>query len=195
MTTVASELTGEEQPSGNGVQLDATLLDFWRWRFRNLLFNDVRGVYGERLVAQLLEIAPPPRDSWAAYDLMTPEGVRVEVKTTAFLQAWNPTASTKKPVFSGLKGQAWTLETGYSGIATYNADLYVFCLQIEQDITRWNALDLAQWRFFLLPKATVEQRNCQSISLSALRKCTRELTACEFMQEARAMITLISERL
>jgi len=32
---------------------------------------------------------------------------------------------------------------------TFNADLYVFCLNIEKHPERFNAFNLEQWRFFL----------------------------------------------
>lgn len=170
-------LTGNECLHG---LVNATTQDFWRWGFSDLLFNDVRGVFGEWLVACILGLEQKPRESWAAFDLITPSGVRIEVKTAAFLQAWAPDRITENPVFSGLKGQIWALETGYSGQATYNADLYVFCLQIEKEICNWDAFDLAQWRFFLLTQEQLFERGTQSITLSALRSCTPELTAEEF---------------
>lgn len=190
-STTMPQLTGFETLIGLESATDATMLDFWRWGFSNLLFNDVRGVFGEWMVAKLLGIELSQRDSWAAYDLET-RGVHIEVKTTAFLQAWK-LSPTENPVFSGLKGQTWSLDSGYSGIATYNADLYVFCLQIEKDIDSWKALDLEQWRFFLLTVDAVKARGCDSISLSALTKCTPELTAGEFQREAEKNITTLQK--
>jgi hypothetical protein len=194
MITISPLLSGEETLAGLESTSDATMLDFWRWGYSSLLFNDTRGVFGEWMVAKLLGIDPLPRDSWAAYDLVTPSGVRIEVKTTAYLQAWNPNTPSKTLTYTRLKGQAWTVKTDYASAATYNADLYVFCLQTETDPARWNALDLAQWRFFLLTQEHLAARDSRSITLSALRKCTQELTASEFQHEAHALIAYCEEK-
>jgi hypothetical protein len=181
-------LTGQEQLSGAGAG-DGTLLDFWRWAFGDLRLNDVRGVFGEWLVAQLLGMALPPRSSWDAYDLVTRKGIKIEVKTTAFIQAWRPDRPTKAPSFGGLCGRCLNPDTClYADQPTYNADLYVFCLQIETDAARWDALDLAQWRFFLLTRDVIEQRGCKSLSLSALRTFANEMTATEFQAAANAFL-------
>ena len=180
-------LTGTESLIGLNSIAGASMLDFWRWGFSDLLCNDIRGVFGEWMVARLLGIDSPPRDSWAPCDLVTPSGMRIEVKTTAYLQVWNPQPS-KTLTFSGLKGRTWTLATGYSATATFNADLYVFCLQTETDVARWNALDLAQWRFFTQTREQLESRGCRSITLSALRKITPELTAVELQREVEVWL-------
>jgi len=161
-----------------------TVLDFWQWAFSNLRANNVRGVFAEWLVAKLLDIPLTVRDSWIEWDLMTPEGVKIEVKTSAYLQTW----SQKRPsqiIFTGLKGRKLDPETNqYAREATYNADIYVFCVQIEQDPNKWDALDLEQWRFYLLLREQIEQLNQKSLSLKPLTNMSQEMTADEFRQEA-----------
>jgi len=61
-------------------------------------------------------------------------------------------------------------------------------VQIEQDIERWNALDLEQWRFYILTREQLAIRDSRSITLSALRNCTPELTAADFQREALVLI-------
>ena len=98
-------LTGNEQLRSSTASLEnATVLDFWRWAFSNLQMNDVRGVFAEWIVAKLLNIPLNVRDPWSEWDLITRDGVRIEVKASAYLQAW----SQKQPsriVFTGLKGR------------------------------------------------------------------------------------------
>jgi hypothetical protein len=165
-------LTGAEAITTPGLPMDgATVLDFWRWAFSDLRANNVRGVFAEWLVARLLDLPLRPRESWTSYDLITPAGVTLEVKAAAYLQAWAQRAPSAI-IFSGLRGQTWTALTGYSGTRTYNADLYVFCLQTEQTAEAWNALDLSQWRFWLLPRAAVAATNSGSLGLPTVRRLT-----------------------
>lgn len=193
MTYTPVALTGDETLIGPGMGLDgATVLHFWRWAFSDLRANNLRGIFAEWLVAQLLELNQPVRDPWAAWDLITPEGVSIEIKASAYLQTW----SDGRPSlisFSGLKGQTWTLQAGYSGLATYNADLYVFCVQIEKDTDKWNVLDLEQWRFYVLPKEALVQRNYRTITLGALASLTQELTVVEFREKANKMVKALIE--
>lgn len=171
--------------------LNGIVLDFWRWAFGDLCPNDIRGVFSEWLVAQLLGIPlPEGRESWAAWDLRTPEGVTIEVKSCAYVQVWHGEKQRPSRIaWGGLTGQTWDAETNlYSGERTYNADLYVFCVQIEKDPRRWNALDLDQWRFYLLPREQVAGLNVRTLSESRLRGMVSPLTAAEFRTVGRAAI-------
>lgn len=185
-------LTGSEELFADGQQFDnAKILAFWRWGFSNLRVNDVRGIFAEWLIGVLLGIELTTRVSWAGWDLETASGIKIEVKAAAYLQEWAQKGPSRI-VFTRLKGQLWDPLTGYSGTATYNADLYVFCVQIERDPERWNALDMGQWRFHLLPREALAGRNLKSISLSTLSTMTVALTVREFRREAEKMIESIA---
>jgi hypothetical protein len=189
MPYAPTKLIGRERLTGADVS-DATMLDFWQWAFSDLRANSLRGVLSEWIVAKLLglaPIAPPVRDPWGEYDLRTPEGVTLEVKASAYLQSWMETGASKI-VFSGLRGQTWTPATGYSGKATYNAQLYVFCVQTEKDPARWDALDLGQWRFYLATRDQLAALDISGISLPTLQTLGKELTATELPHEAWRII-------
>jgi len=153
--------------------------------------NDVRGVFAEWLVAKLLNMPLSVRDSWSEWDLITRDGVKIEVKASAYLQAW----SQKQPsriVFTGLKGRRLNTRTNrYARTATYNADIYVFCVQIEKDPDGWDALDLGQWRFYLVTRSEIEQFNRKSLSLGSLAKMCPEMKADEFRARATTTIDAI----
>ncbi len=167
---------------------EATVLNFWQWAFSDLQMNDIRGIFAEWVVAQLLGIPLETRDSWQEWDLETPEGVTIEVKTSAYVQAW-PQKEKSRIVFSGLKGKRLNPNMNtYAEEKTYNADLYVFCVQVEEDPGKWDALDLAQWRFYLVPKVEIARTNSNSLSLSAVSRFSPEMTAEEFRVKARLAI-------
>lgn len=185
------KLTGNEYVISNLELEDATVQNFWQWAFSNLLFNDVRGVFAEWLVAKLLNIplSNTIRDSWGEWDLLTSEGVKIEVKTSAYLQAWKQKGRYSQIKFSGLKGQVFNPELNrHTGEATFNADIYVLCLQIHRDKQTYNALDLEQWRFLVLTKAEMKQKNYRSLTLSDARVEKESVTASEFCKKANELI-------
>jgi hypothetical protein len=67
--------TGGECFHANGFAAGFTLLDFWRWSASDLVGNVTRGTLAEFIVARALGSSTlNPREEWAAYDLVTPEG-------------------------------------------------------------------------------------------------------------------------
>jgi hypothetical protein len=64
-------------------------LDFWRRSASDILSNATRGRLAEFLVATATGIdIKTVRDEWGAYDLLTPEGIKLEIKSAAYLQSW-----------------------------------------------------------------------------------------------------------
>lgn len=194
-------MTGDERLTGAGSEgLGAHLLDFWGWAFSDLRSNNLRGVLAEWIVAKLLRIEPPVRESWAPWDLSTSEGVRIEVKSGAYLQTWACEGDPpSRIVFTGLRGRVWDLQTGYASEPTYNSDLYVFAIHVETESKRWNALNLDQWRFYLVPREMLASYDTGSLSLSTVRSFATEVRAADlpatsFQQRAREMIAAIVAR-
>ena len=83
-TSAAGLLTGTEVIAG----ASATVRDFWAWALSNLRSNAVRGMLAEYLVACAVGSRGRPRVDWDAYDVLTPRQERIEVKSAAYLQAW-----------------------------------------------------------------------------------------------------------
>lgn len=167
-----------------------TILDFWRWALGNLLDNTNRGVLAEWLVGTILGLPmDKPRSGWDRHDLRAPNGLGIEVKACAYLQDWTQKkASTIQ--FSGLRSRNGGADGPLRESATFHSDYYVFCVQIETDAAKWNALDLAQWRFHLATRAQVEALNQASAGLAAIRKMAPEWTAGELREHGRAMLSL-----
>ena len=65
---------------------------FWCWMRPSLPENWLRGVVGEFLVAKALGLTQEPRVGWLSWDLKTKDGVRIEVKTSGYLQRWHEQA-------------------------------------------------------------------------------------------------------
>src|ERR1700751_234109 len=118
-------LSGDERFSASPL----SVLDFWRWAFSDLRTNIVRGVLAEFLVAYAVGDPSPLRAAWDDWDVTTPTGIKVEVKSSAYLQSWRQ-RRLSSIVFSGLTGRAWSDEAPGRMAAerTLRADVYVFAV-------------------------------------------------------------------
>ena len=151
-----SKKTGLERFHNCGEATRYSLAEFWRWSGSDLLDNTARGVLAEYIVALDLGLADRVWSGWSPYDLKTDEGVQIEVKSCAYIQAWHQ----KKPskiVFGIAPTRAWDPETGsYSAEIRRWANVYVFCLLATTDRSRIDPLDLAQWEFRILPTTVLD---------------------------------------
>lgn len=147
------------------------LAAFWRWAYGDLRSNEVRGVLAEYLVGMALDVdLTGPRTAWAPWDLETPDGVKVEVKAGAYVQAWAPPQAPSQVRYSGLLARHW-LEgpTGaYTDTPGVRADVYVFALETCRDPQLYDPLDLSQWEFRVVPGSQVREWGQRSVSLSRL---------------------------
>lgn len=148
------------------------MLSYWQWSASDLLSNATRGVLAEYLVARALGASEAVRAEWDSFDIMTENGIRVEVKSSAYLQSWNQ-KQLSRIVFSTRPTHAWDAETNtLSEERKRQADVYVFCLLHHNDKATVDPLDLSQWSFFVI---STEQLNAsigdqKSIGLRALKK-------------------------
>ncbi|WP_063767450.1 hypothetical protein [Streptomyces sp. NRRL S-1868] len=148
----------------NGVNV----ADFWRFALADLKTNNARGYLAEFLVHQAIG-STAHRVEWDSHDAETEDGLRIEVKTSAYLQAWEQ-PELSRITFNGLRSKRWNPRTGYAEKETYNADIYVFCHQTARTHEAYDPLDLTQWDFYVLPRDVLIARNQQSMSLSTVRK-------------------------
>ncbi|MBE0684612.1 MAG: hypothetical protein IH585_01295 [Anaerolineaceae bacterium] len=144
--------------------------NFWQWAYSDLQQNNIRGILAEFIVAKALNITLSVRDTWDDYDLKTPDSIKIEIKSGAYLQSLEQ-AELSNIVFTGLCGQAWDAENGCrGGDAQFRADIYIFAVQTSKTHDEFNQLDLTQWEFYLLPQKELKNRGAKSISLTALKK-------------------------
>jgi hypothetical protein len=112
------------------------------------------------------------RDGGAVWDLTTSEGVRIEVKSAAYLQAWAQ-KQLSRIIFSIPKTLAWDPDTGeYTGVPQRHAHVYVFALLAHADKPTVNPLVLDQWEFYVLPAGILDARSQNAITLKTLRELT-----------------------
>jgi len=167
--------TGQESLTHNKESLSYSLADFWRWSVSDILSNATRGRLAEFIVATATNIdITQVRDEWGAYDLLTPDGIKIEVKSAAYLQSWEQ-KKLSKISFSTKLSKPWDWEIDKrSSVAVRSADVYVFCLLHQQDKTTVDPLDLNQWEFYVLATEELNNytRSQHSITLNSLKKLT-----------------------
>lgn len=161
--------TGEEHFQFKGQQLNATLLDFWRWSASDLVNNALRGQIAEYIVAQALNIIPNLRVEWDSYDLITPMGLRIEVKSAAYLQSWYH--KKLSAISFGIRPtMGWDATTNtYETEVKRQSDLYIFCLLSHQDKSTIDPLNLDQWEFFILATPILNQTCATQKTITLLR--------------------------
>ncbi len=162
---------GTEHFHGAGLDSKMTLLDFWQWAYSDLLSNTNRGRLAEFIVARALGLGfTDVRTEWDRFDLVTHTNLRVEVKSAAYVQSWfQKKLSDICFVVSARRG--WDATTNeMEATPRRHADAYIFALLAHQDKTSVDPLDLEQWKFYVLPTATLDsrKRSQNSITLKLL---------------------------
>ncbi len=160
----------------NNKPIENTIGDFWTWAYSDLTNNINRSVLAEYIVASALNLtnidSEKYRIMFRAYDLLTEDNYRVEVKSAANIQSWG----AKHPNKINFKIAPARLpdETGdYKDDAPKqrNCDIYVFCVYRAQSLEQ-SPLDLDLWDFYVLATSILDKYipNQLTISLPSLMK-------------------------
>jgi hypothetical protein len=155
---ILTRKTGREHFVLDNKQTNYTLINFWQWLGSDLTNNAFRGMLAEFIVACDLGLDYGIRTEWDAYDLITKEGIKVEVKSAAYLQSWQQTKLSKIE-FSICPTNAWDSDSGiYNSEKKRQADVYVFALLKHLEKLTLNPLDLDQWEFYVLPTIDLNEK-------------------------------------
>lgn len=172
--------TGNELFHDNECPLGFDLLSFWQWSASDIISNATRGVIAEYLVAHVLGVdRNSVREEWAAYDLLTSEGIKIEVKSAAYIQSWHQDQPSKI-TFRVPKTRAWDRDSNQqSNEMQRQADVYVFALLANKDQATIDPLDVSQWEFYVVHTALLDNRtrSQHSITLPSLRGLANESVA------------------
>jgi hypothetical protein len=126
-----------------------TVLDYWKWAHADILENVQRGVFAEFLVGAALGVTCEPRIGWAGYDLRYGE-YKIEVKSSAYLQAWAQPTLSKLSFGIGPKVQ-FDPEGEMEKDPRHVADCFVFCVYGDKDPGTADVLDAERWCFYVVP--------------------------------------------
>jgi hypothetical protein len=187
----AKKKTGSESFIANTANTQYCLRDFWSWSFSDLVSNSTRGRLAEFIVATASRVdLNAVRGEWDAFDLVTEEGIKIEVKSAAFIQSWYQNDYSKIR-FSIKQSHHWDSFTSKtSKKVTRNSDVYVFCLLKHKDQRTIDPLDLDQWEFYVLSVKTINKtlNNKSTVSLQVLRNLCNPIS----YQDIREAISQLS---
>ena len=161
--------TGDE-PFLNGGP--STLLDYWAWAHSDVMGNTERGIIAEYIVAMAVNAHKKTRTEWGSYDILTKDNIKIEVKSSAYIQTW--VQRKYSDIQFGIRPtQAWNQsDNTYESTKRRQADVYVFCVLncMEQNVA--NPVDLNQWEFYVLSAKKLDKviPNQKSIRLSGIIK-------------------------
>jgi hypothetical protein len=171
--------TGNEPLIFDGKPVGFKLSEFWQWSVSDLVSNVTRGRLAEFIVATSLRVdLSIIRDEWQAFDLLTPDGLKVEVKSAAFVQSWNQKRLSSIS-FSTRATRYWDSKTNVQAkVPKRQADVYVFCLLKHTDKATIDPLELNQWEFHVLSTRELDsyKRSQHSITLKSLRRLSLPVT-------------------
>ncbi|KAF5432109.1 hypothetical protein C5S39_04360 [Candidatus Methanophagaceae archaeon] len=163
---------GTERFHKDGTNLNCSLVEFWQWSASDLVSNALRGILAEYIVAHALDLADAVRFEWDAYDLLLPNGIKIEVKSAAYIQSWYQKGYSKIS-FAIRKTSEWNEETNRQSRAMKrHADIYVFCLLKHTIQETIDPLDVTQWEYYVLPTSVLDDKmgDQKQISLQAVKK-------------------------
>jgi len=167
--------TGMELITNCGINTKYNLLDFWRWSVSDILSNATRGRFAEFIVGTAVEInLENLRNEWDAFDLTTEKGIKIEVKSSAYIQSWTQKKFSDIS-FSIKPAKFWDSESNMqSGEPKRHADIYVFCHLKHKVQNTIDPMKMEQWDFYILPTYRLDnyERSQSSITINSLRKLT-----------------------
>ena len=169
-------------------RLPITIKDFWAWSASDLMSNATRSRFAEFIVATATNVdLGIPRQEWDPYDLLTPEGIKIEVKSSAYIQSWHQ-KQLSTITFSIKPARYWNSKNGeQESIAKRHADIYVMCLLKNMDQNTINPLDMDQWDFYVLSRSELDnyKRSQHSITLKSLENLTKPVTYAGLHEEIK----------
>ena len=170
-----------------------TLGDYWQWSSSNVLNNTERGIIAEFLVAHALGLTAKPRVEWDSVDLRTGSGLKIEIKSAAYLQSWSQ--KRLSPIGFGIGPTKWEWDAEKDRSVLHDppkrvADIYVFCLLKHKEKSTVNPLDTDQWEFYVVPTWRIDKERSggKRIGLRPLRDLAQG--AIGFGEIADAVTTL-----
>lgn len=164
--------TGSEPFHDNGKPTGHKLLSFWQWSNSELVGNALRGILAEYLVASDIGNVSELRQEWDSYDLITSEGIKIEVKSSAYIQSW------KQDKLSDIR---FGIQPTYgldpetdkrTNIKKRQADVYVFCVLASQEQSSLDPMDVSQWEFYVLATSVLNTKvpTQETMALSSLKR-------------------------
>jgi len=173
-------LSGDECFHRGDAPIRLDILSFWQWAASSITGNRLRGHLAEFLVAVDLGVADGVRHEWDDYDIVSLDGVKVEVKCASFIQSWEQVKPSAIQ-FGIAPSKTWDYEKRRrTDTTTRIADVYVFCLLTETDQQKFDPTDLDQWECYVLTTKEINEKLGAQKTLSLRRLRGLNPSVCRF---------------
>jgi len=158
---------GAEAFHSSGKPLGFDLKSFWQWSRSDLLDNTTRGIIAEYLVDRALGMGEDDvRDIWNPCDIETSSGIRIQVKSAAYIQSWHQN-KLSYITFNVQSRRGWDSNTNVlSKTVQRHSDVYVFALLAHKIKSTIDPLNVDQWQFFVLPTEVLNKRKRSQYSIT-----------------------------
>ena len=146
--------------------LPLNVLSFFFFFCSELLGNELSGKLAEYIVASAIDGLDRLREEWDEFDLITKSGLKIEIKSSSYIQSWSQSNHSK--ISFGIQPTRSSLSK--DSTRSRKADIYIFCVLSHKDKETVNPLALEQWDFYVLPTSILntEIPNQKTITLSSL---------------------------
>ena len=179
------EKSGNERFLLNGIEQNFSLIDFWSWNQSDLIENRTRGILAEYIVKNALDLKKNDRIEWDDYDLITETGVKIEIKSAAYIQTWEQNKFSKI---------SFDISVNKRNEFERKSDFYVFCLLDCKNQNDINPLNLEQWTFFVVETTEINNvlTSQSTITLNSLRKKLSHFE-CKYYELKKVIRTLVNK--
>lgn len=169
---------------------DATILDFWKWAYSDILTNRNRSIFAEFIVGHLLGVLDNPREEWAPYDFEY-NGKKIEVKSAAFVQSWEQEKPSKISFDISKKQELDDEGIYFTGETIRPADIYVFCLFSDMNLDSADVLNLDSWLFYIIPTHHIDEKfgDQKNVTLNRIKESCSPVKC----HEVKGVIDIISK--
>jgi len=126
----------------------------------------------EFIVASALDILDKLREEWDEYDLKTKNGLKIEIKSSSYLQSWEQ-VKLSKIIFGIQPTSGWDYTTNKRNTKKMRqSDVYIFCVLSHKDKASVDPLNLSLWDFYILETEILNKKlkTQKTITLSSLLK-------------------------
>lgn len=159
---------GHEEIKGLG---KTTIKDFWQWTYSDLLISHNRSDLGLFLVANALKLTKMPRIDWGGVELRY-RNKKVAVRTSGYIQSWRQ-KRPKRVLYDIAPKKGIDAKTEDSlTFRNREAEVYIFCLLTEKDVSKIDVLNLDQWKFYVVRTSVLDEefKEKKKIGLRPLNK-------------------------
>ena len=170
---------------------EISLNDCWSWAYSDLIGNTERGKLAEYIVATAVGVENQINDSFSKVDLVTKEGIKIEVKTSGYLQSWGQ-KDYSKIIFNIPKTLGWNnKDNTYDSEKKRQSDVYVFCVLKHKDPKTVNPLNIEHWDFYVLPTYIINEKCQESKTLSLNKAIKIGAKKCDYENIYNVVINLM----